>query len=91
MAYAISMKSRAIRGLKKIRKQDKRRVADCILDLASDPRPSGAKAIQEAGKEDNALRVRLGAFRVVYRIDDDNNVIHVDLVSDRKDAYKDRS
>jgi mRNA interferase RelE/StbE len=55
-----------------LRKRDKgeqRRLLAAIDDLANDPRPASCKKL--SGHE-NLWRIRVGAFRIVYRINDRN-------------------
>ena len=53
--------------------------------LGNDPRPHGS--VKLAG-EDNFWRIRIGQYRVVYRIDDERLLVLVVRVAHRKDAYR---
>ena len=55
-----------------------------IISLASNPRPSGSlKLTAEEG-----YRIRSGNYRILYRIDDKNNIIYVYRVKHRKESYR---
>ena len=65
---------------KKIRQQIVRR----IQLLANDPRSHGSKKLSGL----DLYRVRQGAYRVVYAIEDDMLVVYVVKVGHRKDVYR---
>ena len=55
-----------------------------IISLASNPRPSGSlKLTAEEG-----YRIRSGNYRILYRIDDKNNIIYVYRIKHRKESYR---
>lgn len=53
--------------------------------LADDPRPTGV--VKLAG-DDNLWRIRIGNYRVVYEIYDDQLIVLVLRVAHRKDIYR---
>jgi mRNA interferase RelE/StbE len=61
-----------------------RRVDRAIQSLATNPRPLGSKALQG---EDGLTRLRVGDWRVVYRIYDQRLVVIVVRVGHRSDVY----
>lgn len=63
---------------------DRRRVVERIGALAEDPRPAGHGKF--AGREDR-LRLRQGAYRIVYSIDDEKQSVTVVKIGHRKDVY----
>jgi mRNA interferase RelE/StbE len=60
------------------------RVSDRILALEENPRPPGCKKLH--GQE--AYRVRIGDYRVLYTIDDARKTVVVYSVSHRREAYR---
>ena len=56
----------------RIRRQDLERLRSAISGLAQNPRPLGVRKIK--GSE-RAYRIRVGSYRVVYEIFDDENVV----------------
>ncbi len=61
------------------------RIAGKIQQLAEDPRPAGA--IKMKGS-DNEYRIRIGAYRVRYEIDDKELLILLLQCKHRKDIYR---
>lgn len=60
------------------------RVARQLDLLATDPRPRGCKKLR--GSRD-VWRIRIGDYRVVYRVDDGAHLIEVRAIRHRKEAY----
>lgn len=56
-----------------------------IIDLTGNPRPVGAKKLVGSHQD---WRVRIGQYRIVYEIDEDEQVITVFTVAKRSDAYR---
>ncbi len=53
--------------------------------LSLDPRPNGVKKLRGG---DNAWRIRVGKYRVLYEIHDKILMVFVIRISHRKDAYR---
>ena len=60
------------------------RIVQAIRNLSDDPRPAGCKKL--VGSRD-LWRIRVGDYRVIYRIDDANAAIEVTIVRHRSAAY----
>ena len=56
-----------------------------IIALRKQPRPAGAKKL--VGSSDD-WRVRIGQYRIVYEINDAENLITIYTVAKRSDAYR---
>jgi mRNA interferase RelE/StbE len=72
---------------KQIAKLDKKIipiVKDTIAGLAFNPRPYGYKKL----KGEEAFRIRVGDYRIIYEIEDDKIIVIVVSVGHRKDIYK---
>jgi mRNA interferase RelE/StbE len=85
MPYQIIIKPTAEKSMDKIPLSARRRIADAIEELRSDPRPAGV--VKLAG-DDNLWRIRIGNYRVVYEIHDDRLIVLVLRVAHRKDVYR---
>ncbi|WP_068400769.1 type II toxin-antitoxin system RelE family toxin [Kribbia dieselivorans] len=85
MPYAISYVPSAAKVIRKLDKQMARRLLDAIESLARDPRPSGC--IQLKGG-DGEFRIRVGDYRIVYDIQDDELVVLVLRVGHRREVYR---
>jgi len=60
------------------------RINEAIAGLANEPRPVGAKKL--AGIE--GYRIRLGDYRILYRVNDESRLIIVYRVKHRREAYR---
>jgi mRNA interferase RelE/StbE len=64
-------------------------VAERILEkvelLASNPRPSGCKKLHG---HSSLWRIRVGEYRVIYSIDDNNMVVDISVIRHRSEAYR---
>jgi len=56
-----------------------------IIVLGSEPRPHGAKKL--AGS-DHDWRIRFGQYRIVYEINETDQVLTIFTVAKRSDAYR---
>jgi len=82
-AYRVELRPAAVRSLRKLDPQVRRRVQGAIAMLAQDPRPPGARALQ--GRP--GLRVRVGDYRILYTVDDDVLLVVVVRLGHRRDVY----
>jgi mRNA interferase RelE/StbE len=60
------------------------RVLKKIRLLAEEPRPDGALKLKGMGAE---YRIRMGDYRLRYKIDDENQVVILGRCQHRKNAY----
>ncbi|MEJ7760207.1 MAG: type II toxin-antitoxin system RelE/ParE family toxin [Gemmatimonadaceae bacterium] len=79
------MAATAARALRKLEPAVRLQVSRKIDALAQDPRPAGVKKLEG---EADIYRVRVGNFRIIYRIENRKLLILVLLVGDRKDVYR---
>jgi mRNA interferase RelE/StbE len=85
MPYRLEIKDSARKQITRLSRPDQRRVMAAIADLADDPRPAGVRKIVGA---DNAYRIRVGDYRIVYEIVDRVLTVYVVRVAHRKDVYR---
>jgi len=83
-SYKIIIKKSVAKDLKSIPKKDVQRILSTIQKLAGDPRPPQAKKL--SGQE--RYRIRQGSYRILYTIEDDQLVICVVKVGNRRDVYR---
>ena len=69
MSYRILVDSRAAKELERLPKPIVGKIDQIIAALADQPRPPGSKLLR--GKLKTGWRVRVGDYRVLYRIDDE--------------------
>lgn len=84
MTYTITILPSAQKSLAKLSLQDYKRVATAVAALAANPRPPGCKKLQ--GRP--GWRIRVGAIRIIYEIEDQQLVITVTNVGQRGEIYK---
>ena len=85
-SYRVLIKPSAAKEIEAVdKKKDRQRIVASILALADEPRPMGYEKL--AGEIDR-YRIRVGRYRVVYSIADDDLVVLVVRVADRKDVYR---
>jgi len=84
VSYQIDVAPSALRQLRKLDPQARRKIQAAIELLADEPRPPAAKMLVNAG---GAWRVRVGDYRVVYDIEDGRLVILVLAVAHRREVY----
>jgi len=83
--YKLRIKKSAAKELGVIsRKADRQRIVSRIQGLADNPRPEGCKKL--SGSE--RYRIRQGPYRVVYSIEDEQLVVYVVKIGDRKNVYR---
>jgi mRNA interferase RelE/StbE len=85
-SYRVLIKPSAAKELEAVdQKKDRQRIVASILALADQPRPVGSEKL--AGQSDR-YRIRIGRYRVVYSIADDELIVLVVRVADRRDVYR---
>lgn len=82
--YKLEFKKSVSKDLRSLPKQDVRRILRRIDQLSDDPRGAGCKKL--AGRE--YYRVRLGSYRILYEIFDNQLIIHVIKVGRRSAVYR---
>lgn len=86
MPYVVQYAPAARRRLRKLDKTEQRRLVTEIDRLTGDPRPATCKKL--AGHE-SLWRVRVGSWRIVYRVDDRALAVVVLIIGHRRDIYRD--
>ncbi|MFQ5421841.1 MAG: type II toxin-antitoxin system RelE/ParE family toxin [Anaerolineae bacterium] len=61
------------------------RIGKALLALEEEPRPSSVVKLKGAV---NRWRIRVGNYRVIYRIDDDEKLVVVLVVAHRREVYR---
>jgi mRNA interferase RelE/StbE len=85
MTYRIHVAPAALRQLRKLDPQARRRVQAAIELLAGEPRPPGAKKLTGGHGE---WRVRTGDYRIVYEVHDQVLVVLVVAVGHHREIYR---
>ncbi len=82
--YAVFVTRSARKDLSKLDPQTSRRIAPVIDALAIEPRPTGCLSVRS---EPGMWRVRVGDWRIGYRIDDSAREVTVIRVGHRSEFY----
>ena len=84
--YKLIIKRSAAKEIESIgQKNTRRRIVQRIQELAENPRPRGCEKL--SGRHPR-YRIRQGPFRILYEIKDDELIVYVVKVADRRDVYK---
>lgn len=83
--YSITYKPSAAKAFRKVHPSDRRRIKEAIEHLAQNPRPQGYVQLSGGAGE---CRIRVGQYRVVYDIADDELVILVLRIGHRREVYR---
>jgi len=83
--YRVEFTSAAAKEIRKLDPGVRNRILAAITALEGDPRPSGCKKLVG---EDDAWRIRIGDYRVLYEVLDDVLVVTVVRVAHRREVYK---
>ncbi len=84
MKYQILFERKAVKQLTGISQVDVSKIKENIRLLGENPRPSGY--IKLKGEE--AYRIRIGVYRVIYEIIDNLLIVKIIAVAHRKEVYK---
>ena len=84
MTYRVEVAPAAVRQLRKLNPDARRRVQAAVELLADQPRPNAAKKLVGG---DGGWRVRTGDYRIIYEIRNDVLLVLVVAVGHRRDIY----
>ncbi|MDD4967858.1 MAG: type II toxin-antitoxin system RelE/ParE family toxin [Paludibacter sp.] len=83
--YKVVLTKSAEKELIKVPKVYSKNIIKHLKDLINNPRPIGCKKLSGY---DNIYRIRIGMYRIVYRIEDDILYIEVIKIGHRKNVYQ---
>lgn len=84
MRYTIFIERYAQKQIMKLDKQVISVIKTAIVKLADNPRPHGYKKL----KGEDAYRIRVGDYRIIYEIDDEKITVIVVSAGHRKSVYR---
>ncbi len=85
MRYVLEFTSSASREFRKLDKQIQRRISEKVTGLCEGPFPPGSKKLNA---QPDHFRIRVGDYRVIYRIDGKRIVIVIVRIGHRRDVYR---
>ena len=84
--YEIEFLNTARRSLRRLSKSNQKRVVSAIEELADNPRPLGYT--QLSGTSDRRYRIRIGDYRIVYKIEDNILLVLIVNIGHRREIYR---
>lgn len=85
MRYSLEFTNSALREFKALGAQLQRRITEKIAPLCDEPFPSGVKKLQA---QPDHFRLRVGDYRVVYRVDGRRVVVVIVRIGHRREVYR---
>ncbi len=83
--YRIEISRTAEKQLKKLCREDQRRVVEAMVSLGKDPYPKGSRKLTG---HDDVFRIRVGEFRILYSVSGKKLIIIILKIGHRKDVYR---
>lgn len=82
--HEVRLHPEAARAFRRLRGAVRERIESAIDALAADPRPRGAAKL--VGRDD--FRIRVGDYRIVYAVDDEQQLVLVARIAHRREVYR---
>ena len=82
--YSIEIKKSAAKEIRKLPNEALKRVLSKIESLQSNPRPAGCKKLSG----DEKYRIRVGVYRILYKIEEKKLIVYVVKVGHRREVYE---
>jgi len=83
MQYRIKIDTEALKFLSALPKKPEQQITRKIDLLKTNPHPVGHKKLK-----DNVYRIRSGDYRIIYRIINDQIIVHILAIGNRKNIYR---
>ena len=83
MRYHLLLDRKIEKQIEHIPLKDYQRIKEAIFSLAENPRPVGSKKL--SGR--NGYRIRVGDYRIIYQIRDEQLLVIILSAGNRKDIY----
>lgn len=84
MPYSLDFSKQALKELEKINEPFYSNIKQAIFNLTENPLPNGYKKL----KGRDGYRIRIGNYRVIYEIFDEQLIIEIVTLGHRKDIYE---
>ena len=84
MSYSIQIKSSAVKELHRVNTEDRSRIVTAIERLKENPYLGAALK----GNLTGLRKLRVGAYRIVYEIQQDELIVLVVRIAHRSEAYR---
>lgn len=84
MSWRVEVQRTAEKELARLPAQARERIAKALRTMVGDPFPRGFKKL----KASDGYRIRVGQYRVLYRVDSAAHIIRVGVIGHRKTVYR---
>ena len=85
MGYEVRIAPMARRQYRKLPAEVRQRVAQALTALSAEPRPSGVVKLRGSN---NRWRIRIGDYRIIYRIEDEIVLVTILIIAHRREVYR---
>jgi len=82
--YDLRIKPSAAKELEALQTKDRRRIVSKIQNLADEPRPQGCEKLTGQHR----FRLRQGKLRILFEVDDGQQIVTVVKIAHRRDVYR---
>jgi len=82
--YDLRIKPSAAKELEALQTKDRRRIVSKIQNLADEPRPQGCEKLTGQDR----FRLRQGKLRILFEVDDGQQIVTVVKIAHRRDVYR---
>jgi len=85
MSYRVTLTATAVKERQRIDSVVRQRIDQALRSLQLEPRPSGVKKLSGKYRD---WRVRVGDYRILYKIDDEQQLVTIWRIAHRRDVYR---
>lgn len=85
-SFRVLLHPKAEKELRRLPAEYQKKIFQRIKQLTENPFPKGVVKIKN---RDHAYRIRVGVYRIIYEIDNNNAELMIFRIRHRKDAYMD--
>jgi len=82
--YDLRIKPSAAKELEALQTKDRLRIFSKIQNLADEPRPQGCEKLTGQDR----FRLRQGKLRILFEVDDGQQIVTVVKIAHRRDVYR---
>jgi mRNA interferase RelE/StbE len=84
LVYRVRIERKATKALEKLKLNMRKQIVEAIRSLAKDPRLPGSKKMENR----EGWRIRVGDYRVIYGINDEELAVLVVKIGHRRSVYR---
>ena len=84
MSWTVEVQRSAEKELANLSSEARTRVAKTLRAMVENPFPPGFKKL----KATDGYRIRVGDYRILFRVDRDARIVRIGAIGHRKDVYR---